>query len=136
MTRNGSNMTISKSCIFFNRTDFMSHFLLKLELKMKGEIKLGKTENKWICRKKCGCKPRVHICTLWFRNLNTSKYLGDKIMKLHSSETRMYVGGRGKIWNSSNKTSWTLLGHSLGTSWALPGHFLGTPWLLLLSGAN
>ena len=46
----------------------ISHFLLKLKLKMKaenkGEIKLGKTENKWICRKNCGCKPRVHICTL------------------------------------------------------------------------
>ena len=64
----------------------MPHFLLKLKLKMKaeseGEIKLGKTENKWICRKNCGCKPRVHTCTPSL---------------IHS--------------DSSNKTSWALFRH-------------------------
>ena len=79
----------------------VSPFPLKLELKMKaanvGEIKLGGTENKWICRKNCGCKPLVHtymyfyVDALWIRNLNTPTYLWDKIMKLQSIETSKYV---------------------------------------------
>ena len=46
----------------------VSHCLLKLQLKMKaeneGEIKLGRTENKWICRKNC----RKNLPTCRFEN--------------------------------------------------------------------